>query len=69
MEVVKKLVSSGAVSAPAVEEAKAEIAAPATNGVNGTNGTKEDIAKANVAAEVADTAEKIDSAEAKADAA
>ena len=63
VEVVKKLVASGAVSAPAAEEAKDKIPAPATNGANGT---KEDVAKADVAAEVADTAEKIDSGEVKA---
>jgi len=43
-----------------------EAAVPETNGVNGTNGaSKEDIAQADVAADVADTAEKLDSNEAK----
>jgi len=72
VDVVKKLVGSGrtagsaAVSepvAPVVEEPKTEIAA---NGINGANGaTKEDVAQADVAAQVADTAEKLDSNEAK----
>lgn len=76
VEVVKKLVGSSdapaadtknvdkvaeevkAAEAPKVEESK-----PATNGVNGT-ATNEDVAKANVAAEVANTAEMLDSNEA-----
>jgi len=64
VEVVKKLVGGSAVAAvapipePAAEDPKTENA----NGVNGTNGaTKEDIAQADVAAQVADTAEKLDS--------
>jgi len=64
VEVVKKLVGKGdaADTAPAIVP-KAEAA----NGVNGTNGaTKEDIARADVAAQVADTAEKLDSNEANA---
>jgi peroxiredoxin Q/BCP len=52
VEVVKKLVGGGA--------------APVAEDVNGTNGaTKEDIAQANTAAEVANTAEKLDSNEEK----
>jgi thioredoxin-dependent peroxiredoxin len=61
VEVVKKLVGGGATAAVVplpVEPSKTET----TNGVNGTNGaTKEDIAQADVAAQVADTAEKLDS--------
>ncbi len=72
VEVVKKLVASSdataadtkqvdkVVDVKATEEPKAEEAKPATNGVNGT-ATEEDVAKANVAAEVANTAEKLDS--------
>lgn len=75
VEVVKKLVGSSDATADtkqvdkvaedvkAIEEPKAEGAKPATNGVNGT-ATDEDVAKANVAAEVANTAEKLDSNEA-----
>jgi thioredoxin-dependent peroxiredoxin len=72
VEVVKKLVGSSdapaadtkhAEDVKATEEPKAEEAKPATNGVNGT-ATNEDVAKANVAAEVANTAEKLDSNEA-----
>lgn len=76
VEVVKTLVESSGVPAPAGEkvenvaaevkaadEPKVDDAKPATNGVNGTV-TNEDVAKANVAAEVADTAEKLDSNEA-----
>lgn len=60
---VKKLVGEGEVAAaPAVEPA-VEAPVEATNGVNGAS--KEDAAKADVAAEVADTAEKLDSNEAK----
>jgi thioredoxin-dependent peroxiredoxin len=72
VNVVKKLVGGGESVgpatvfepvAPAVEEPKTEIAA---NGINGTNGaTKEDVAQADVAAQVANTAEKLDSNEAK----
>jgi len=54
VEVVKKLVN-GSASAPA--DVKSEV----PNGVNG--GTKEDVAQADVAAQVADTAEKLDSNE------
>jgi len=76
VEVVKKLVGSSdapaadtkqvdkvAEDVKATEEPKAEEAKPATNGVNGT-ATNEDVAKANVAAEVANTAEMLDSNEA-----
>jgi thioredoxin-dependent peroxiredoxin len=76
VDVVKKLVGSSnapaadtkkvdevAENGKAAEEPKAEESKPATNGVNGTV-TNEDIAKANVAAEVANTAEKLDSNEA-----
>jgi len=76
VEVVKKLVgSSDALAADTVkvdkvaeevktaEDPKADETKPATNGVNGTV-TNEDVAKANVAAEVANTAEKLDSNEA-----
>lgn len=63
VEVVKKLVGGGAAAAAVplpVDAPKTETA----NGVNGTNdATKEDIAQANVAAQVADTAEKLDSNE------
>jgi len=68
VEVVKKLVGGGAVAAaaplpePAGEASKTEAA----NGISATNGgTKEDIAQADVAAQVADTAEKLDSNEGK----
>lgn len=63
LETAKKATSDGvAASAPATA-----IAEPATEpSVNGANGaTKEDIAKANTADEVANTAEKLDSNEAK----
>jgi thioredoxin-dependent peroxiredoxin len=75
VDVVKKLVGSSnapaadtkkvevAENGKAAEEPKAEESKPATNGVNGTV-TSEDVAKANVAAEVANTAEKLDSNEA-----
>ena len=76
VEVVKKLVGNSDVptadtgkvdkvaeKVKAAEEPKAEEAKLATNGVNGTV-TNEDVTKANVAAEVADTAEKLDSNEA-----
>lgn len=55
VEIVKKLVGGGTAT-PKTE-------APAANGVNNAN--KEDIAQADVAAQVADTAEKLDSNEAK----
>jgi thioredoxin-dependent peroxiredoxin len=66
VEVVKKLVGGGATAAavplPAVDAPKSEPA----NGVNGANGaSKEDVAQAEVAAQVADTAEKLDSNEEK----
>lgn len=66
VEVVKTLVGGGATAAavplPTVEPTKTEAA----NGVNGANGaTKEDVAQAEVAAQVADTAEKLDSNEEK----
>ncbi len=76
VEVVKKLVESSdapaadtgkvdkvAEDVKAAEETTAEEAKPAMNGVNGA-ATDEDVAKANVAAEVANTAEKLDSNEA-----
>lgn len=76
VEVVKKLVGSSdapaadttkvdkvAEEVKAAKEPKAEEAKPATNGVNGSV-TNEDVTKANVAAEVANTAEKLDSNEA-----
>jgi len=64
VEVVQKLVGGGgSASAPvAAGEPKLESAA---NGVNGTEATAEDIVQANTAAQVADTAEKLDSNEAK----
>jgi peroxiredoxin Q/BCP len=76
VEVVKKLVGSSDAPAAdnakvdkvaegirAAEEPKAEETKPAANGVNGTM-ANEDVAKANVAAEVANTAEKLDRNEA-----
>jgi len=72
VDVVQKLITSqgSAASAPVTEEVleepKTETLEPATNGTNGTNGaTKDDIALADVAAQVADTAEKLDSNESK----
>ena len=64
---VKKLIGQSDAVAPApVSEPVAEAPKVETNGVNGTNGaTKEDIAQADTAAQVADTAEKLDSNEAK----
>lgn len=64
VDVVKKLVSDGTTATdPAVEEPKTEDTA---NGANVAETTaKEDIAQADVAAQVADTAEKIDSNEDK----
>lgn len=62
VEVVKKLVGSSGVGA----DSEKEEVKPATNGANGASepeASKEDIAKANVAAEVANTAEKLDSNE------
>lgn len=67
VEVVEKLVG-GAATATEASAAEPVTEAPKVepNGVNGTNGaTKEDTATAEVAAEVADTAEKLDSNEAK----
>lgn len=66
VEVVRKLVAGGdtapaPVTAPAAIEPKPEVA---PNGVNGA--TTEDEARAAVADEVADTAEKLDSNESKA---
>jgi peroxiredoxin Q/BCP len=61
VEVVKKLV--GGATGTAVEK---DVAKPATNGTNGASELetkKEDIAKADVAADVADTAQKLDSNE------
>jgi thioredoxin-dependent peroxiredoxin len=76
VEVVKKLMGSSDAPAPAAEkvdkaaeevkaaeEPKVEETKPATNGVNGTV-ANEDVAKANVAADVADTAQKLDNNEA-----
>jgi len=71
VEVVKKLVgTNGTATAPApapkpaaTEEPKTEAAVSAANGINGA--TKEDIAQADGAAQVAGTAEKLDSNEAK----
>ena len=73
VDVVQKLIGSGGSSATApastvggvaddtVEAPKAE----ASNGVNGADGlTKEDVTRAETAAQVADTAEKLDSNEA-----
>jgi peroxiredoxin Q/BCP len=69
VNVVKKLVGGGeATAAPVIETAPvvADEQKLEANGVNGTNGaTTEDIAQADTAAEVADTAEKLDSNEAK----
>jgi peroxiredoxin Q/BCP len=68
VEVVKKLVGGSAIAAAApIPEPAAEAPKTGTaNGVNGTNGaTKEGIAQADVAAQVADTAEKLDSNEEK----
>jgi peroxiredoxin Q/BCP len=62
VEVVKKLVG-GATAAAAPLPVVAAPKPEATNGVNGA--TKEDIARADVAAQVADTAEKLDSNEEK----
>lgn len=63
VEVVKKLVGGGAVAAAAPIPGPVSQA-PKTETVNGTNGAvKEDIARAEVAAQVADTAEKLDSNE------
>ena len=64
VEVVKKLVG-GSADVPAVagdsaEKPMVDVAAP-TNGVNGA--TKDDVKQADTAAEVADTAEKLDSNE------
>jgi peroxiredoxin Q/BCP len=56
VEVVKKLIGGGGTA----------VAEPEANGTNGAK--KEDIAQADVAADVADTAEKLDSTEAKPDA-
>ncbi|KAA8574493.1 hypothetical protein EYC84_005948 [Monilinia fructicola] len=58
---------------PTQDPSSSDHAAPETNGgTNGTNGTsasKDDIAKADVAADVADTAEKLDSKDSEAKAA
>lgn len=78
VEVVEKLVGGSGISAPVAgegikaaeaegpkvtEEPKVEAPSATSNGVNGTE-KNEDVAKADVAAEVADTAEKLDSNEA-----
>jgi peroxiredoxin Q/BCP len=55
-------VTAPAVTAPAVTEPTIVEPTAATNGINGS-ATHEDVAKANVAADVADTAEKLDSKE------
>ena len=68
VEVVKKLVGggAGAIAAPVPKSVAEAPKTEAANGVNGTNGaTKEDLAQADVAAQVADTAEKLDSNEEK----
>ena len=67
VEAVKRLIGGGGVaSTPGTEAPKTEAAVPTGKVVNGTNGaTKEDVAQANTAAQVADTAEKLDSNEAK----
>jgi len=69
VDVVKKLVGGGeTAAAPVIDNAPvvADGQKLEANGVNGTNGaTTEDIAQADTAAEVADTAEKLDSNEAK----
>jgi peroxiredoxin Q/BCP len=63
LEVAKKVTGGGA-AAPAPAAPVAEpVTEPAVNGANGA--TKEDIAQAKTADEVADTAEKLDSNEAK----
>jgi len=59
VEVIKKLM--GSIEKAPVEDTEAE-----TNGTNGTTAA-EDISKAEVAGEVADTAEKLDSSESKVD--
>lgn len=74
VEVVNKLVGGGgseasAIAAPAsvpaaaLFDAEPKLDVTATNGVNGAK--KEDVAQAETAAQVADTAEKLDSNEAK----
>ena len=78
VEVVKKLVEGSGISAPVAgegvraaeaegpkvtDEPKVEAPAATTNGVNGTEKNK-DTALADVAADVADTAEKLDTKEA-----
>jgi peroxiredoxin Q/BCP len=60
--VEKPIVTEPAVTAPAVTEPTIVEPTAATNGINGS-ATHEDVAKANVAADVADTAEKLDSKE------
>lgn len=67
VEVVEKLVGSGGpASEDKVEEPEAESTLPAANGVDSTEApSKEDVAQADVASEVADTAEKLDSNEEK----
>lgn len=64
LETAKKVTGGygSAVAAP-VAAAQEPVAEPAVNGANGA--TKEDIAQADTAAQVTDTAEKIDSNEAK----
>ena len=63
VEVVKKLVGSGGVVGASATDAAPKTEIRNENGVNGA--TKEDVAQANTAAQVADTAEKLDSNEAK----
>jgi len=66
VEVVKKLVGGGSNAAAAAPLPVLDPKPEAANGTNGVNGaTKEDIAQADVAAQVADTAEKLDSNEEK----
>jgi peroxiredoxin Q/BCP len=64
LETAKKVTGGYGSAAAAADAAPQEPAAgPAVNGTNGA--TKEDIAQADTAAQVADTAEKIDSNEGK----
>lgn len=67
VEAVKKLLGNTDAEPVSVAADQKEEAKAATNGLNGSSApeaSKEDIAKANVAADVADTAEKLDSHEA-----
>lgn len=65
LETAKKVTGGlGSAAAAPVVDAQEPIAEPAVNGANGT-ATKEDVTQAETAAQVADTAEKLDSNEAK----